>query len=242
MSRLILTLAFAMAVDPSNAADVIVHRDETMLEGILLSVDKQDVVLELSDGEVRKIARKDVSEIHLGTNMLSVKVIKGRKSKAPKPEPAQTPNVVYFGKPAEAGNLSVVLTGATVEFPPVRDLFNRVSQGTTKQLVLRMKVTNKDERRIIRFKDNSYRSPIWMVDDAGNSIRGIGYGAGSSIEGGIREDDDINPGKTVTHACVFKLQPPKTEHLILVIDATAFGQSGKLQFKIPMERITGLPR
>lgn len=242
MGRLLITLTLVTAAEATIAADVVVRRDDTMLEGNLLSVDKQDITLELSDGEVRKIARKDVSEIYLGTNMLSVKVIKGRKSKASKSQPAQTPGVVEFGKPAEAGSLSIRLTDAAVEFPQVRDLFNRVSRGTSKELVIRMEVTNNDERRIIRFKDNSFRSPISMVDDAGNGIRGIGYGAGSTIEGSIKRDDDINPGKTVKHACVFRVPPPKTEHLILVIDATAFGQTGKLQFKIPIERITGLPR
>ncbi len=243
MGRLVIALALVTVVDAAFSADVVVNRDDTMLEGNLLSVDKQEISLELPDGEVRKIARKDVSEIHLGTNLVSVKVIKGRKEKASKSKPAKTtPDVVEFGKPAEAGSLSVRLTDAVVEFPQVRDLFNRISRGTSKELVVRMEVTNNDERRIARFKDNSFRSPIWMVDDVGNAIRGIGYGAGSTIEGAIKRDDDINPGKTVSHACVFKIPPPKTEHLILVIDAKAFGQTGKLQFKIPVERITGLPR
>ena len=66
-------------------------------------------------------------------------------------------------------------------------------------------------------------------------------GASRQIVSSIPSVYDIPPSEEATIIRVFKIPPPKTEHLVLSVDFAAFSGRGQAKFKLEASEIKGFP-
>lgn len=155
----------------------------------------------------------------------------GRKTTSPKEDIES----LQFNKTFVKDNVALKLTGFDIKNPEVEDMFGELNIGKKPALVVSISFTNLDDRKILRFEEQNSFSPsnFKLRDDAGNAIRGIGYGVGSKIVGSLDGSEDILPGSTASHIEVFTVPPPKTKSLVLTIDLECVGRVGTVEFEIP---------
>lgn len=151
--------------------------------------------------------------------------------------------IVEFGAPHRATGFELSVIEARIAKPDVISVVGEKSQGKDESLLVVLRVKNIDDRRILRFRDDNpfLGSRFVLKDDVENSIRGVSFGFSSHIVGALRSSDDILPGASVSHTEVFSVPPPKTKHLVLTVDLSAFGGDGTIDFKIPREKMAGFP-
>jgi hypothetical protein len=146
---------------------------------------------------------------------------------------------LQLGQTFEGDGINLQLTEASISKPDLRDFSGDIGVAAENAMVFRIAVQNADDRKILRFSQNTFLSSKFSLrDDVDNVIRGVTYGA-NKIVGALRSGDEIDPGATVTHVEVFMIPPPKTESLVLTIDLEAFGKEGLVKFTIPANAIQG---
>jgi len=163
---------------------------------------------------------------------------------APMAKEREVPDIIDFGQPFVAPEFQISLVEARVDRPEVKDLFGDVGRGKSPDLILVFRVRNTHERKILRYREENMFLPghFQLRDDVDNVIRGVSYGTGSKPVGALTGKEDILPGKEATHVELFSVPPPKTRHLILTMDLSAFGADGKARFRIPVEKIQNFTR
>lgn len=141
-----------------------------------------------------------------------------------------------MGQPAKVGDVAMILTGARIEKPELKN-FSGTGVAQNEAIVFEFSITNTSERKILKFTgDSMYSSKFSLKDDVGNQIRGVTYGSSKPVK--ALKDPDINPGQTVGHVEVFTVPPPKTEYLILTVDLKCVDQEGKVDFRIPFDKVS----
>ena len=106
-------------------------------------------------------------------------------------------------------------------------------------LVVNLRIKNTDQRKLAAFsKDSLFQNRFKLVDDVGNLIKIIDPGI-DKIAGALKSGTDIQPGQEVSHVVAYVVPPPKTKHLYLTVDMSAFSGEGLFRVKIPANSIQG---
>jgi len=109
-------------------------------------------------------------------------------------------------------------------------------------LILTFRITNTDDRKLLRYSRWVLSTTVQLHDDANNSIRSSSrwqYSDGRVLVGGLEGNKEVEilPGGEAMHVEVFEVPPPKTKYLILAMDLAPLGREGTVQFKIPAKEI-----
>jgi hypothetical protein len=168
----------------------------------------------------------------------------GKSGKANSPEPKAaiaTPPKQQFmiGDVFSNEKFSVAVLEARVGVPKLADKIGDLKYNASKDyLMLTLQFANKDPRKKLSFTEDGRfgRSNFVVEDDVKNVVRGVDFGFSTIVQGGLQQND-INPGETVTHVCVFTEPLPKTEFLTLTVDFSCFYEEGEVVFKIPMNSV-----
>jgi hypothetical protein len=134
---------------------------------------------------------------------------------------------------------SIAVLEARVGVPKLADKIGDLKYNASKEyLMLTLQFANKDPRKKLSFTEDGRfgRSNFVVEDDVKNVVRGVDFGFSTIVQGALQQND-INPGETVTHVCVFTEPLPKTEFLTLTIDFSCFFEDGEVVFKIPMNSV-----
>ena len=148
-------------------------------------------------------------------------------------------NRLTIGQTHAAEKFSIVLVNASIEKPQIKDLLGDTGVAENPDLVFEFKITNTDDRRILRFREanmfmeNNFR----LRDDVDNVIRGVSYGVGAKPVGALTGSEDIAPGASANHIELFSVPPPKTEFLILTVNLESLGGEGEIEIQIPANQI-----
>ncbi len=139
----------------------------------------------------------------------------------------------------EIRDVLVTLTRLEIGRPQLKEMFGGDTEAADEQLIVGFNVRNISERRIVRFTEDMFLNDAFtLVDDAGNTIRRVSYGA-STVVSAMDGSDDLNPGDQTTHVEVFAVPPPGTEYLLLTIHLDAFSSSGDVGYRIEASDIRG---
>ncbi len=141
-----------------------------------------------------------------------------------------------MNEPFGTDAFQIVLQRASVEHISLKSVIDDDPfKSTEPALKITFQVRNTHDRKMLRFSENMFQPRFTLRDDVDNVVRGIDFGASTRPVEALSSQDDIPPGETRTHVEVFTVPLPKTEHLILTMDAKAFGGEGDVLFKIPAE-------
>lgn len=153
-----------------------------------------------------------------------------------KPEP---PPRVAFGKAFDAGLFSVEVLGASIHHPEIRGLAGDTSPSKDPLLVIEIKFTNKDDRKVVTFRDDRVMggSVFRLRDDVDNIIRPVTFGFTSKVVGALNKFAELKPEDSLTHLQVFDIPLPKTKSLVLNIDLYCFEGDGQVEIEIPVAAI-----
>jgi len=153
------------------------------------------------------------------------------------------PKVAEFGinAPFQTETFAISLIGAAVRDVPLQTSFGDETESAEPHLMVSFSVQNVHDRKILHFSGGNSFGPsqFRLTDDVDNSIRGINFGITNKVVGAMTRTADIPPGEAASHIEVFNIPPPKTQFLILTMDAKAFGGEGLVRFRIPAETIEG---
>jgi len=152
--------------------------------------------------------------------------------KTPEPPPR-----VPFGKIYDAEGFTVQVTGASIHCPDVMDLSGESSPSGNPLLVVAMEFTNKDDRKVVTFRDDRSLggSVFRLKDDAGNIVRPVTFGFANKVVGELDKFAELKPEASLKHVQVFDVPLPKTKSLVLNIDLYCFEGEGEVEIEIPIE-------
>ena len=219
-------------------ADVVVMQSGKMHEGTVTGFDGTDLTIKISDGKVI-LEKPEVASVHFGITLAEYRKQLASAPSTPTKEPRDN-GAVKFGDSASVKHISIKVTRAWVGKPNVFNrITNRTAQAINDTLIVRFEIENTDERRIARRMKNALGSHFLMEDDVENVIRWVNFGFSDNIEGTMSTNADLLPMRTATHDVAFQVPPPKTKSLTAFVDMRAFGESGRLAFLIPIEKVEG---
>ncbi|MDB2525769.1 hypothetical protein N9X53_03690, partial [Mariniblastus sp.] len=239
-----LILALLFTPPPNN--DVIYRTSGVTIEGRITKYANGKFTIITSSGGVRTIASSLIDRVEF-SNKKSVEV-NGNDPDKPrlmKAEPEESeplnegPQILSVGDTYQGDGFEITLAYAEIQNSRVKDMFGKIQRGLDPDLAINMKFRNTDDRKILRYKrENQFLAGHYrLVDDVGNTIRGINYGFGNTPIGSNQDGLDIDPGKYARHRELFKVPLPKTEYLILTVDQSCLYGEGEIKFKIPVSSI-----
>ena len=130
-----------------------------------------------------------------------------------------------------SAKLSITVVDAKITKPNLKS-FGNDTKSEEDFLVVKLRVRNNDDRKQLVFRENQFRLKISAKDDVGNQIRRVGFGIAKTV-GELSTGDTIDPEETKDHVLVFNIPLPKTEHILVNIDLSAFG--GKDEVTVRLE-------
>lgn len=120
-----------------------------------------------------------------------------------------------------------------------RTILGQQDVSEDRYLIVNLRIKNMDQRKLATFReDNLFQNRFKLVDDVGNVIKIIDPGI-DKIVGALKSGTDIQPGQEVGHVVAYVVPPPKTKHLYLTVDMSAFSGEGLFRVKIPANSIQG---
>jgi len=237
-TSVIIALILVLSCIVVAHSDVVVMKDDTTHEGTVDLFDNNELILIIHSGKII-LTRSEISSIHFDIDFETYDRQKRKAISYAEQVPATQEGIIEFGDIYQAQTFSIRLVEAKIEQPQVRDMFGDLGQGKTPNLVLKFCIQNTDDRKILRYREENLflAGYFLLMDDVGNTIRGVNYGFGNTLVGALTGEEDILPGQEVSHIEVFSAPPPKTKYLILNMDLAALGEQGKAQFRISAEKI-----
>ena len=160
------------------------------------------------------------------------------RAEAKEPESAPPPRVP-LGEAYDAGGFSVQVVGASIRHPQVKGLRGDASPSEDPLLVIEMQFTNKDDRKVVTFRDDRGLggSVFRLKDDVGNVVRPVTFGFANKVVGALAEFTELKPEGGLTHLQVFDVPLPKTKSLVLNVDLYCFEGEGEVEIEIPIEAV-----
>lgn len=237
-------LALALGAAACLGADVVVLRSGTMMEGNVVSLDGDELVLEIEAGK-SILDRGDVRSVHFGTTIDELGDGEdGGDDGAPDAAPEAPDEGPVFrigdkrafgvGDAVETNTLRVRLTDVATERVRVVDIFGNVKDSREEQLVFRFEVRNVGTREVLTVRGNPVFGDklILLEDEEGDEIKAQSFGAGSRVEGALQDGDEIDPGDRDGHLEVFKVPGGDVERLELRVDLARFGDGGIVRWVV----------
>lgn len=227
----------------SLATDVVVLKSGTMMEGEVVSLDASEVVLTIESGK-SILDRSNVRSIHFDTTIGEL-----RRPTAPDAEPDRAPapakdddrvfsphdkEAFALGDAVEAGSLRLRLADATIRRVRVVDLLGGVKESRDEFLVLRFEAANVGDGRDLEVSgDPAFGAPLLRVEDEkGNRISGKSFGAGSHVEGELRDGEKIVRGDEKEDLEVFELPGAGVKALVVRVNLERFGGKGMVTWRL----------
>jgi len=157
---------------------------------------------------------------------------------AKEPEPAPPPRI-KLGQAYDAGGFTVGVVGASIRNPKVKGLTGDVSPSENPLLVVEMQFTNKDDRKVVTFRDDRGLggSVFRLKDDVGNIVRPVTFGFANKVIGALDKFAELKPEDKLSHLQVFDVPLPKTKSLVLNVDLYCFEGDGEVEIEIPIESV-----
>ncbi len=214
---------------PLLKADVLVLKDGRIFEGKLFKIIKDDIYFATKD-EKKVIKTEEVESIYFGITISEYEnKIKPGEKKAIS-DRSQEESVF------ECETVLVEITDVSVG-----KLIDKEGNtiGDKTYLLVKSKITNKNDRKQITYRESLLCSFISIQDDVGNSIRGYDFYLPENIDGMLKEYSRINPNITVDHCCAYKIPLPKTLSIKLDINLSSFDGEGKFTYVIGVDKILG---
>jgi len=223
-----LILVLLSLASPAWATDVVVLEGGKMMEGRVISFDQDELVLEIESGKAL-LTRGDIASIHFDS---TVAEIRAAMSQRPRPKDVSSREPLDFREWFRASEIEVRVSQAAIARVSVTDLFGEMQQSTDDHLQLTLEIRNTSERRILRYREGVFSNSFQLRDDVDNILRGVSFGFTNAVQGALEEGSEIDPRQSVTHVEIFRVPPPKTRHLDLTVDLSAFGLEGTAVFRI----------
>jgi hypothetical protein len=233
-------LALTLGAAACLAADVVVLRSGTMMEGTVVSLDGDELVLEIEAGK-SILDRGDVRSVHFDT---TIEELGGGDDAGPGAAPDAPDEGPVFrigdkkafgvGDAVETNTLRVRLTGVATERVRIVDIFGNVKDSREEQLVFTFEVRNVGTREVLTVRGNPVFGDklILLEDQEGDEIKAQSFGAGSRVEGALQDGDEIDPGDRDGHLEVFKVPGGDVERLELRVDLARFGDGGIVRWVV----------
>jgi hypothetical protein len=160
------------------------------------------------------------------------------RAEATEPEPDPPPRIP-LGQAYDAGNFRVEVVGASIRRPSVKGLRGDESPSQKPLLVVEMQFTNKDDRKVVTFRDDRLMGgPVFRLkDDVGNTIRPVTFGFANQVVGALDKFVELKPEEKLKHLQVFDVPLPKTKSLVLNVDLYCFEGEGEVEIEIPIEAV-----
>ncbi len=221
--------ALALAAASALAADVVVLRDGTMLEGTALAMDREDLRFRVDDTR-RLIARDEIRSIHLDATIDEVRAALGHDQPDDDDPPAHHP-----GEIVQVGPLEITLRQPAIERVHLVDLMGEPYQSRRRVLTLRFDVRNIQDYGALRVAASGSMAGelVTVLDHDGRPIPRADFRAGSRLRDALRDGREIDPGETVSHLEAFAQPPDDAHHLTCVLDLRRFGGDGTVRFRFP---------
>lgn len=230
------------------AGDVVVLRSGTMMEGDVVSLNGKELVLRIESGK-SILDRADVRSIHFDTTIteLTKPTEPGTTKPGGAPEKEATPDEgkppafslgdkkeFALGDAVRAGSLRLRLSDVTIQTVKVVDLLGGVHESPGTFLVLHFDVANVgDMRELVISGDPVFGGPLIRIEDEkGGRIKGKSFGAGSRVEGELRDGEKIGVGGTREDLEVFERPEEGVKELVVRVNLERFGEKGTVVWRV----------
>jgi len=160
------------------------------------------------------------------------------RAEVKEPEPVPPPRVP-LGEAYDAGGFSVQVVAVSIRHPQVKGLRGDASPSEHPLLVVEMQFTNKDDRKVVTFRDDRGLggSVFRLKDDVGNIVRPVTFGFANKVVGALDKFAELKPEEKLSHLQVFDVPLPKTKSLVLNVDLYCFEGEGEVEIEIPIEAV-----
>jgi hypothetical protein len=225
------------------AADVVVLKSGTMMEGDVVSLTGKELVLRIESGK-SILDRADVRSIHFDTTVAELTA--PTKSPDTAPDKKATPNEndrpvfspgdkkeFALGDAVRVGSLRLRLADVSIRKVRVIDLLGGVNESRDDFLVLRFEAANVGSGRdLVASGDPVFGEALVRVEgSSGARIKGKSFGAGSRVEGELRDGEKITAGNEAEDLEVFEFPGEKVEEIVVRVNLERFGEKGTLVWR-----------
>lgn len=228
LTPLIVAILSLTLVGPS---DVIVMKSGKVHVGVVLKLDRDELVLQIASGKML-LDRSDLASIHFNTTARAVgKPNPGKKEST---EDTALPAKKFKERSKKNSFIEVSIIGVSIGKTRSSDLFDDNKKSKTERLQIRFRFRNLLTNDSIEFDTPGiFGSAFFRVaDDAGDRVKGITLGPGIDLVGELDDGHDIHPGKTAEHVTIFNPPSSDFKHLDVTVNLEAFGREGTLSFKV----------
>lgn len=233
------------------AADVVVLRSGTMMEGQVLRLDADELVLSIESGK-SILDRDDVRSIHFDTTIGELsRPVESPRERDASPEEKEDRDAgdeqrVFvpsdkkefdLGDAVRAGSLRLRLAEASIRKVEVVDLLGGVNESRDPFLVLRFEVANVGDMRSLRVSGDPVfgEARVRVESGEGDRIRGKSFGAGSRVQGELQDGQTIGVGGEREDLRVFERPGEGVEEIVVRVDLARYGEKGELTWRIAGE-------
>jgi hypothetical protein len=160
----------------------------------------------------------------------------------PKVQEQEQENWASAKQAVQQGDVRIRVTKVAVQKIPLKNL-GRSTESTDDLLSVHLQVANTSQTKKVNYltwrgKDFSLeRDWAAMTDNFDNTLKRIGFGFGTEVEGAVESTESIYPGKSVDDILVFEAPIDATEYLRLELPAKNFGGTGNIRLQIPTNMI-----
>ncbi len=224
-----------------DAADVVVLRSGTMMEGEVVSLDEAELVLEIESGR-SILERAEVRSIHFDTTAAALRDADGNERQDRAPGDEAEDRVFDFGDKetydvgdaVEKGALRLRLSGVEVRRVRIVDLFGNETRTRDEHLVLEFDVWNVGPRRALEVRGHPVFGGrlVHVVNPEGEALPAATFGPGRRALGALEDDAKIAPGDEATHVEAFETPDAGAEDLTVVVDLSRFGGDGVVRWSL----------
>ena len=229
------------------ASDVVVLRSGTMMEGDVVSLTGDELVLRIESGK-SILDRADVRAVHFDTTIAEMEhpAAPAATEPADAPERKATPaedagpvlapgdkKEFALGDAVRVGSLRLRLVGVDTQKVKVVDLLGGVNESRDAFLVLRFDVANVGDRGdLVISGDPVFGEALVRVENQkGRRIKGKSFGAGSRAAGALRDGETIAVGVEREDLEVFERPGDGVKELVVRVNLERFGEKGSLVWR-----------
>lgn len=141
------------------------------------------------------------------------------------------------------GDVAIKVTSVLVGKVAGRSL-GETTESEKDLLQIRLEITNQSEAKKLDYETWAGREfsilnndVATLRDDAGNEYKRVTFGFGSDIDGRVKSNESIYPGKKLSDLLVFEVPVEQAEWLFLDLPAKNFSGTGVVRFKIPKSMV-----
>lgn len=249
--RVFCACAAALALFASAfAADVVVMKNGTMMEGTVDSMTQQTLRLMFPGGE-STIQRTEIASVHLNATIDDVRKLLTPPTTPPVTPPVTpppigpapgTPPVTAPPAPppgpyetwANLGDVRVRITSARAGKVKVKEFTGRVKSTSNNRLIVDFEIQNVSANRTVTFRGVPFGDMFTCRNTDGRNNKPYRpSGFGESIEGQTQLPMDIPAQYMVNHIEYFDDVPGVEKGIVVTINGEGFGQPGTATLTIP---------